>query len=162
MILSFRRLPATIAILIAVLDQLTKYWVAATRPLHSQHVVIPGLLHLVHLRNTGGAWGLFQGRCGFLSIISIAVAIVLVACFDTLAEGRTERAYAITFILGGILGNLVDRLFRGYVVDFILFFFRTFHWPAFNLADSAISCGVAVFVVSSFLHPCEQTPEITE
>lgn len=149
--LSFWRLPSALALMVAVLDQLTKWLVISYCEVGSQAVVIPGFFNLVHFRNPGAAWGMFADHTRILAAISAVVLVTLILCFDRLVEGFPERALALGAIAGGIVGNLIDRLMHLEVVDFLLFYWRSYHWPAFNVADSAISCGVFVFIVSSFL-----------
>jgi signal peptidase II len=108
------------------------------------------------MRNTGAAWGMLPNQTGLLAVFSLVVATILLWRFDYLVETWAERAIALALVLSGIVGNLIDRVFRGEVVDFILLFYRSFHWPAFNVADSAITCGVAVFVISSFIRPPDE------
>ena len=144
-------LPVPVALLLAGVDQLTKVAIIRDIPLGGQVVIVPGFLHLVHLRNTGAAWSLFEGYTGVLSLLSIVVVGAILLRFRALAEGSRARAICLSLLLGGVLGNLVDRVFRGEVVDFVLFFYRSWRWPAFNVADTAISCSVAVFVLLSML-----------
>ena len=143
-------LPAVLAIIVILLDQLTKLVIVRQWPTGSRQVVIPHFFHLVHLRNTGAAWGLFSGATLILALLSVLVLAFLIWKFTSLTEGYPERAVAIGMIAGGIVGNLIDRIWRGEVVDFLLFFFRSYHWPAFNIADSAICCGVVLFIASTF------------
>jgi signal peptidase II len=144
------------ALALVAADQGTKALVAASWPLGSEFTVIPGFFHLVHMRNTGAAWGMLPNQTGLLAVFSLVVATILLWRFDYLVETWAERAIALALVLSGIVGNLIDRVFRGEVVDFILLFYRSFHWPAFNVADSAITCGVAVFVISSFIRPPDE------
>ena len=147
---------------VVTLDQLTKYAVSTAWPESGKPVVvIPHFFHLVHFRNSGAAWGILRGHSQLLSVVSVVVLIILALNFQKLVEGRLERAIALGLMLGGIAGNLLDRGFRGEVVDFLLFFYRSFQWPAFNIADSGITCGVTLFVLSSFLcGPQEQQPDV--
>ncbi len=159
LILNFWRLPAPLSLAVFLLDRATKHWVVAQWAQNgAPRVVIPGFLHFVHYRNTGGAWGILADYTQVLSLISAVVAVLLIVYFRTLAEGRSERALALAFMLGGIVGNLWDRVVYKEVIDFILVFYRSFTWPAFNVADSAITCGVAVFIISSFIYGNEQEP----
>ncbi len=152
--LSFWKLPVGLALLIAGLDQGTKHLVVEHWPLGSQMIVVPGFFNLVHFRNTGAAWGMFEDNSRLLAVLSALILGALIFGFNHLAEQRPERGMALGLIAGGILGNLGDRLFReqGGVVDFLLFHYRGFQWPAFNVADSAITCGVALFILSTFLY----------
>lgn len=149
--LSFWRLPVLLGLAVFVLDQLSKTAILRHWPMNTQTAVIPGFFSIVHFRNPGAAWGLFADHTGLLALLSAVVMAAMVFWFDRLVEGFPERAMALGAVFGGIAGNLVDRVVHGEVVDFILVYWRTFQWPAFNVADSAISCGVTIFVLSSFL-----------
>lgn len=138
-----------------LLDQATKVVIAhafsAGRP---PLVVIPGFFNLVYVTNKGAAWGLFSDLAAgrwLLLAISVAVTGLVIWQFRALTEGRRERFYALAMVLSGILGNGVDRLRRGEVVDFLDFNLGFYQWPAFNVADSAICVGVAIFIISSLL-----------
>ena len=160
--LSWWKLPLLIALLIAAADQFTKMLVIRRLPLRADHVVVPDFFHLVHLRNTGAAWGMMRGQTAWLALLSILVFMFVIWKFPALTEGRRERALGLGLVLGGIAGNLIDRLGRGEVVDFLLFYYRSFQWPAFNLADSAICTGVAIFILSTLFrehheHTCRST-----
>jgi len=143
------RLPLVLAVLVLALDQWTKLLVLQKLELGEARPVFDSFFHLVHYRNTGAAWGMFQGKTFLLGILSMVILVAMVWKFSHLVEGRRERALALGLVIGGTLGNLYDRLFRGEVVDFLLFFFREFRWPAFNIADAAICFGVVVYVYSS-------------
>ncbi|MBN2448982.1 MAG: signal peptidase II [Lentisphaeria bacterium] len=154
--LSFRRLPLALAVGVLLLDQATKLLVHCSWGVGTQRVVIPGFFHLVHFRNPGAAWGLMGRHTLLLAVLSAVVLAGLVMAFGRLTEGFPERALALGVIAGGIAGNLVDRLVHREVIDFLLFYYRQVHWPAFNVADSAISCGVAAFILSSFFRHSPQ------
>ncbi len=144
-----------VAALVVVLDQLTKAWVANAFPLGGERQVIPGLFRLVHTRNRGIAFGLLgtSGPTVQIGLLVVIVAIVLVVARQL---GRTNgdalTACGLALILGGALGNLVDRVVRGEVVDFLDFYLgwggREHHWPSFNLADSAISVGACCVILA--------------
>lgn len=150
LLLSFWRLPLALGLAVLALDQATKLHVLRYWPLGSQRQVIPGFFSLVHCRNPGAAWSLFADHTDALTVLSAVVLVALVIGFNRLVEGCPERALALGVVFGGIAGNLIDRVAYGEVVDFLLFYWRAFQWPVFNVADSAISCGVTVFVLSSF------------
>ncbi len=115
--------------------------------------VIPGIFDLTYVTNTGAAWGMLSNNSGLLLIISVAV-FVLITCFlRYICEGWTERYYALLLVMSGIIGNSIDRIFRGAVVDFLRFHWKNWEWPSFNLADCAICVGVAIFVISSLFRP---------
>ncbi|MCF7855397.1 MAG: signal peptidase II [Candidatus Pacebacteria bacterium] len=147
------RLPLAILFLTALCDQISKYVIVSHWHPGAHLVVIPNFFHIVHVRNTGAAWGMFRGQTIPLAVLSILVFAFIWWRFRHLAGGHAERAAGLSLVCGGIVGNLIDRLFRGDVVDFLLFYYRDFQWPAFNVADSAICVGVAIFVISSFFNP---------
>ncbi len=127
---------------IVLLDQLTKYWISQTKPYVN---VIPGFFNLVYVENTGAAFGIFQGQLWVLSLISAAAAVVLAAIIWR--EERKGMSLALALILGGTCGNLIDRVRLKYVVDFLEFYIKEYRWPSFNIADSAISIGVALLIL---------------
>lgn len=129
-------------------DQWTKHLVLQKIPLHHSVAIIPGFFNLTHVRNTGGAFGILAGRgsggFAFFLIFSI-VAIGAIIYFFVRLEGKDRRlVLPLPLVLSGALGNLVDRLRHGEVVDFLDFYVSSFHWPAFNVADSAISVGIGL------------------
>ncbi|MDX9978473.1 MAG: signal peptidase II [Lentisphaeria bacterium] len=154
-ILLFWRLPAALAAVVFGLDQATKWLVLRAWPGESpfpQIELVPGFFSLVHYRNQGAAWGIFSDHTALLALVSLLVMAGMVAFFRHLTEDVPERAVALGVVLGGVAGNFWDRLFRREVVDFLLFYWRdwqTRSFPAFNVADTAITCGIAVFVLSS-------------
>lgn len=141
-----------VALAIVVLDQATKLWVVASLRLHESVPVIPGFFDLTYVRNTGAAFSLFAGRSAafrvpFFVAVSVAAAVAIaVYVRRTPAEERSVLA-GCAFVLGGALGNLIDRLLSGDVVDFLDLHWRGWHWPAFNVADSFITVGVALLVL---------------
>ena len=134
---------------VLVLDQATKLIILHTLPLNGEIVVIPGCFNIVHLLNPGGAFGFLAGSGGnfrhiFFLIVSV-LALGLVFYFYRLTPGRYRfLSMGFALIFGGAMGNLMDRLRFGQVVDFLDVYVN--HWPAFNAADSAISIGIAIFV----------------
>lgn len=138
---------------ICLLDQATKWYVVANWEIGTHIAVVPGFFSLVHWRNTGAAWGILHQQTGLLSMLSLLVLVLAVVFSRQIIEGHWERAVALALIEGGIVGNLIDRLARSSVVDFLAFGIGSYQWPAFNVADSAISCGVMVYVFSSFRYP---------
>ena len=148
-----------IALAIALpLDQATKSWIVNNFHYGEQLAVIPGFFDLTHVRNPGGAFSFFadgppQQRMVFF-IGSTLVAIVLLIVFLVRHEPRERLApFALGAILGGALGNLIDRLVYGEVIDFLNFhLLGGYTWPTFNIADSAIVVGVAVLMADVFLH----------
>lgn len=140
-----------IAGIIAVCDQISKLAVNSFIPQGKEIEIIDGFFSLVHLRNKGAAWGMLDDNAFLLGILSVLVLGVLVYNFSRLTENFIERSYSLAAVAGGIVGNCIDRFIRGSVVDFFSFHWDTFYWPAFNIADTAISLGIIIFILSSFL-----------
>ncbi|MDT8391598.1 MAG: signal peptidase II [Lentisphaeria bacterium] len=143
------RLPLVISTLVFMVDQWTKWLVLVSLDVGEFRPVFDSFFHLVHYRNTGAAWGMFEGKTFLLGLLSVIILAGMIWKFNSLADGRRTRALGLALIMGGTLGNVYDRFFRGEVVDFLLVFFRSFRWPAFNVADSAICCGVGLYLFSS-------------
>ena len=143
--------PLLVALCVVLLDQASKEWVRGAFSLHESVPVIPGFFHLTYVRNTGAAWGLFSGQNIALSALALVMLAVLVAFRrKILPPGRVHRV-ALGLLCGGIVGNLFDRLRLDYVVDFLDFFVRSSHFPAFNVADSAICICVGIYVLGTLL-----------
>jgi len=163
-ILLFWRLPCILAGAVFALDQATKWLVLRAWPEVSpfpQVEVLAGFFSLVHYRNQGAAWGILSDHTTLLTLVSLAVLVAMVVFFRHLTEDVPERAVALGIVLGGVAGNFWDRVFRREVVDFLLFYWRdwrTRSFPAFNVADAAITCGIAVFIASSLLRR-ERAPD---
>ncbi len=140
-----------ITALVIVLDQITKQLVVRyldwfdVRPL-VQH------LNLVHLKNTGAAFSMFSGASPvFFVLLAVAVSVGILWWLRRNPRGQTLVALALTLIMGGALGNVIDRVTRGHVVDFIDFYVGSWHFAAFNVADMAISAGAALLVLDMLL-----------
>ena len=134
---------------IVVFDQLTKVIVDQTMPLHPSIPIIEGLFNFTYVRNTGAAFGIFAGahevfRLPFLIGVSILATGFVITMLKRLREDATGLITALAFILGGALGNLIDRMVYGEVIDFLDVYWSHYHWPAFNLADSFITVGAAM------------------
>ena len=138
--------------LVVALDQVTKYLAVRHLELHVPHALMTGLnLTLVH--NTGAAFSFLRDAGGWQKplFITIAVAIgVLIIVWLYRLRGQAFLACALALILGGALGNLWDRAALGYVIDFVDVYYQRWHWPAFNVADSAISIGAVMLVIDAF------------
>jgi signal peptidase II len=137
---------------ILLLDQWTKSMVVEKLPLYQTVNVIHGFFDLTHVRNTGGAFGIFGGEKGGLgSILFVVVSLIaigaIVFLFFRIKENEKTLAVAFSFILSGAVGNLIDRLRYGEVVDFLDFHLSGYHWPAFNVADSAICIGIGLMAL---------------
>lgn len=145
---------ALIAGSVLVFDQVTKWYIRKTFALYEQLAVIDSLFHITHVRNTGGAFSLLADagegvRVPFFLLAS-AVAIGALVYFLRQVHPRQRLLqFALAAILGGALGNLVDRVVAGHVTDFIDVHWRGYHWPAFNVADSFITIGVSLLMIQS-------------
>jgi signal peptidase II len=145
---------AVVAVSVLIVDQLTKWWIRSTVPLYHSFPVIDSLFHITHVRNSGGAFSLLAGssdavRIPFFLIASMVAIGVLVYFLRQVSERQRWLLFALAGVLGGALGNLIDRVTIGQVTDFLDLHWRGYHWPAFNVADSFISIGVAILVAHS-------------
>ena len=134
---------------IVIVDQITKAIVDRTMPLHYSIPLIDGFFNLTYIRNTGAAFGIFAGshevfRRPFLIAVSIIAIGFILVMLRRLREDATGLVSALAFILGGAIGNLIDRIFYGEVIDFVDVYWSNYHWPAFNVADSFITIGVTI------------------
>ena len=141
-----------------VLDQVTKYLILRNIPYGGEVPVIPGFFSLVHTTNTGAAFGLFQNNNLFFILLAVAAFVVILFLLirDRInPKARLTVTTKISFglLAAGILGNLIDRVTRGNVIDFLNFYFHQYAWPAFNVADSCICIAVGLLVLTSFRPP---------
>lgn len=136
-----------IAPLVIAIDQLSKWLVARDLVLYDSFPVVPHF-NLVRLHNTGAAFSMFNtAPAAMFIVLSIAVSIGILWWFRTNRHGQLMNALAFVFVLGGALGNAIDRAARGYVLDFIQFFVGDWHFAAFNVADMAITFGAGLMIV---------------
>lgn len=149
------RLVFLVVILVVVFDQLSKFWVRAVFHPYEVKAVVPGFFNLVLAFNTGAAFGFLSGektlaRHLFFVTVAVIALVVLVVSYRYFKEQGKVFAYSIGLIGGGAIGNLIDRLRHGAVTDFLDFYINSYHWPAFNVADSAITVGVALFLLGTW------------
>ena len=142
---------------IVVLDQSTKIIVQRTMALYQSIPIIDGLFNLTYVRNTGAAFGIFAGsaeifRRPFLILVSILASGFIISLLRRLEDRQQGLLSALAFVLGGAIGNLIDRIFYGEVIDFLDVYWRDYHWPAFNIADSFITVGVAIALYCLYKH----------
>jgi len=136
---------------IIIADQVTKYILKINLALHDHIVVLDNFFNITHVLNPGGAFGFFAGKSPeirkfiFLFLSSL-VALFVVWFYKKCAETYIFLSYGLALIFGGAIGNLIDRFLYGKVVDFLDFYIGSAHWPAFNIADSAISIGMAILI----------------
>ena len=135
----------------AILDQAIKLLVLAKIPAYGSIVVIPGFFDLTHIYNTGGAFGFLAGKSSlfrhlfFLTASAIAMGMIVYLYLKTPREFLFLRS-GLAMILGGAVENVIDRIRLGKVVDFLDLYVKDLHWPAFNIADSAITVGILIFI----------------
>ncbi|MCD6224704.1 MAG: signal peptidase II [Deltaproteobacteria bacterium] len=141
-----------IAGIVVILDQITKLAILNNLEFYSSVTVIPGFFNLTHILNPGGAFGFMAnqsaGTRGMLFIVISSLAVCLIFyfyCNTPPAYRLLQTAFALIF--GGAIGNMIDRFRFGKVVDFLDFYLGELHWPAFNVADSAISTGICIFII---------------
>src|SRR5262249_20619974 len=145
-----RRSPALlvgVASASVVLDQWTKYWASHTLALHEPVRVIDDLLRFTYTRNSGIAFGMFAGQSFPFYIFSIVASLAVIWLWSRHPRLPLPRQLSLALILGGAIGNLIDRVRHGEVVDFILLAWRGHEFPVFNLADMSVSCGVLLFAL---------------
>jgi len=143
-----------------LLDQWTKHLVLQKLPLHHSAEVIPGFFNLTHVRNTGGAFGIFGGKgdigLAFFVAVSLIAVGTIIFLLIKLKEHEKTLILSFSLVLSGAIGNLIDRLRHGEVVDFLDFYVLSFHWPAFNIADSAICIGIGLMALELLTHDLRQ------
>jgi signal peptidase II len=161
-ILAYKRLYC-IAGTILLADIFSKWWVLCTLPFNTYHpdnsiTIIDGFFYIVHIGNEGAAWGIFSGYSGWLALFAIIVLIAIYYLRHTLELQRPLHQIAFGFLIGGVLGNLIDRIVHGHVIDFLDFHFpfsipwilENGRYPSFNIADSGIVIGVFIYLILSF------------
>jgi signal peptidase II len=151
-----------IALFIVALDQLTKGIVLRLLGYAQEKVVIPGFFKFVHWQNTGAAWSLFRGNNHLLAVVALVALVVLFLSRHHFDSRTIFGQVAFGLIFGGIVGNLIDRLWRGHVIDFLYFYLQQrggeVGFPAFNVADSAICTGVALIFLITWKNERDPRP----
>jgi len=140
--------------IVLVLDQISKIWVDLTLELHQSIPVIPSF-SITYAHNYGAAFSFLSDAGGwqrwFFAVLAIAVSIGIVIYLSKLKNEEKLLAVSLSLILGGAIGNIIDRVLYGYVIDFLDVYYQVYHWPIFNIADSAITVGVGLMLVESFM-----------
>jgi len=136
--------------LVVVLDQTTKYAVNHLLTLHEQIPIVQGF-NLILAYNEGAAFSFLADAGGwqrwFFTALALIISVVLMVMLKQLASHKRAEALALSLVLGGAIGNVIDRIIYGYVIDFIDVYYTPYHWPAFNVADAAISLGVVILLL---------------
>lgn len=145
-----------LVLLVIVVDQLTKIWIVKSFALYESITLIPGFFNFTYLTNKGAAFGFLAGvdsswrHYFFLALATVALVLIVVA-WRRMHNDHALYGPALACIAGGAIGNVIDRVRLGAVVDFLDFYVAGHHWPAFNVADSAIFVGVALFLLGNIL-----------
>ncbi len=151
-----------LSIVVVILDQLTKLWIDSSMTLHERLPLIEGYFDLTLAYNPGAAFSFLADAGGwqrwFFTILSTVVTLILVVWLKRLQAHEKITAVALALIIGGAIGNLIDRIAYGHVIDFLLVYYQQWSWPAFNVADSAISIGVVLMLLALF-HSSPSQPE---
>lgn len=141
-----------LSLLVVILDQVSKVWINTHLSFNQPVAVLP-FFDLRLLYNTGAAWSILANAGGwqrwFLSGLAIIISLLIVIWLSRLTRQQWWLACTLALILGGAVGNLIDRLIYGHVIDFIDIYYQQWHWPAFNLADSAISVGAVMLLIEA-------------
>ena len=151
-LLSIIYYPLSIISLIA-LDQVTKCLVRARFALHESRPVIRGFFSLTYVQNRGAAWGILAGWRVVLVVLAAVMLFVLARYREKIFGTRAIGRVSFVLLVAGIIGNVIDRVWLGYVVDFLDFYCGTSHFPAFNVADSCICIGVGLYMLASLIFP---------
>jgi signal peptidase II len=138
----------SIIVAIILVDQLTKWWVVSNFLMFESLPLISGFLYLTRRFNTGAAWSLFEGQLLFFVVITIiAVALFSVMLWQSYKNNESWQSVGLALLIGGAIGNFIDRVRLGGVVDFIDVYIFTYDFPVFNVADSALTIGIICYMI---------------
>lgn len=151
-----------IALFIIALDQLTKWFIVRKMELGESIGVIDNFFYITSHRNRGAAWGILEGQMWLFYIITILVAIGIVYYMEKHAKGKPLFQISLAFILGGAIGNFIDRLFRKEVVDFLDTYIFKYDFPIFNIADSALTIGVVLMFIQMMIETRKEKEKLNE
>jgi signal peptidase II len=144
----------TMVLMLVVIDQLTKFYIDSNFVLYQSLEVISGYFNITYIRNSGVAFGILSGFKGIVSqIIFIFISLIAISAIIIIYRGTDDKMIfsriSLSLILSGAIGNMIDRIFRGgEVIDFLDFHWKSYHWPAFNIADSCITIGVGLLIIA--------------
>ena len=145
-----------LSLLLVVLDQLTKWWAVTVLHYHQPIAILP-MVNFTLVTNAGAAFGLLSDASGWQRWFFIVFAVIIggILLYWIWWANPFQQCYAaaLAMVLGGAIGNLIDRIHLGYVIDFIDVYYKSTHWPVFNIADSAITLGVVLLLYDQFFKP---------
>ncbi|WP_210129419.1 signal peptidase II [Staphylococcus sp. GDX8P66P] len=137
-----------ITIVILIIDQITKFIITKTMQIGDSFEVIPNFLSITSHRNNGAAWGILSGKMAFFYIITVIILIILIVFFIKEAKHNLLMQIAISLLFAGALGNFIDRVLNGEVVDFVDTYIFSYNFPIFNVADSSLTIGVVLVIIA--------------
>ncbi|HEY5514034.1 MAG TPA: signal peptidase II [Geomonas sp.] len=153
--MTFRyRILLAVSVLVLALDQVTKLYIDRSMALHNSITVVERFFNITYLRNKGAAFGILASstyRLPFFILVSLVAACVIFVVIKRLRDDQKLAALSLSLIFSGALGNLIDRIRLGEVIDFLDVHWYDHHWPAFNIADSAICVGVFLLAIDMYL-----------
>lgn len=138
---------STFIIILIALDQLTKFLIVKSLEVGESIKVISNFLYITSHRNQGAAWGILQGKMWLFYIVTIVMLVILFMFFKNEGYGRPDVQLGLSLLIAGSIGNFIDRLFRGEVVDFVDTYIFSYNFPIFNVADAALTIGVIVLII---------------
>jgi signal peptidase II len=145
-----------LAIIVIAIDQFTKYLVVKNMELYEQINIVDGFFYLTSHRNSGAAWGILEGQMGFFYVITLIVIAGIIYYLHKFGKESKLLASGLGLILGGAIGNFIDRLFHQEVVDFFDFIVFGYDFPIFNIADAALTIGVIIVIIATLLDEKKQ------
>ncbi|WP_077622088.1 signal peptidase II [Sediminibacillus massiliensis] len=137
--------------IIIIIDQISKWLIVQSMEIGEQITVIEDVLYITSHRNTGAAWGILAGQMWFFYIVTSIVVLFVIYYIRKYAKTSILMGLSLAFILGGAVGNFIDRIFRKEVVDFVDVYIGSYDYPIFNVADSALVCGVILVLIATFV-----------
>lgn len=153
---------ASTGFLVVLIDQSSKLMARRYLLPGESRPIIPGFFNLAHARNTGAVWGILQQQNEWLILFSLVVLLLVAIFYRRLVGESSWLSFAMGCMVGGISGNLVDRIRLGWVTDFLDFYVGAYHWPCFNIADAAICAGAAIYFISLLRSPVEGNSQFGE
>jgi len=159
------RILAIISVVIIALDQATKLYVDANFRLHESMPVIRGFFNLTYVRNKGAAFGILADnavRIPFFITVSIVAMLGILWYINRIRNDQKLAVFSLSLVFAGACGNLIDRVRLGEVIDFLDVFWQRYHWPAFNVADSAITVGVTLLLIDMWREDRKKSAEASQ